>query len=99
MKNAIWTIYFAIGVLSAQTRPWGFNKDTVYETIIGSGNPIVDTLTIFNNSPDTLYFDTATVELVYPPIQNPSIYLSIENEISGPLISLFRQMMGSLHLE
>lgn len=87
MKNAILIVCFVVGASSAQTRQWGFNKDTVYETIYGPGDPIVDSLVIFNNSPDTLRFDTATISLYDSGFQASDIQLDIGNEVGITLHS------------
>ena len=76
-------ICFAVAVLSAQTRQWGFNKDTVYETY--PGGLMHDTLIFINRSSDTLKFDTATVSLYYAGFQTGDIHLTLGRDVGSSL--------------
>lgn len=49
------------GATQAQTRTWGFSKDTVYEWASGR-----DTVLITNSGTDSLRFDSIGIELIKP---------------------------------
>lgn len=64
MKQLILTAALAlVQVLGAQTRSWGFSKDTVYET---SYMGKLDSVLLRNNGPDTLKVDSGLLEIIKP---------------------------------
>jgi hypothetical protein len=62
MKTILLVLACLVSVPFAQSRTWGFSRDTVYHRNYGAE----DTLRIVNSGVDTLRFDSVHLELVRP---------------------------------